>query len=75
MVYHVQMREIDGRDYEGNNGIAAVVLRVGEDGNLSLSKSSLYVVLVLHKSIVIEAYQYLLHSHYPNQRRRYRNHL
>lgn len=38
----VEVREVDGRDNEGDEGIAAVVFGVGEDGDIGLDELELW---------------------------------
>lgn len=58
------MREIDDWDYKWNNG-----LRVREDGNLSLAKSRLCIVLAICNMNLLstESYQYLPRRHCPRE--------
>ena len=44
----VEVREVDGGDDEGDEGIATVVFRVGEDGDFGLGEFDLWVLSVLH---------------------------
>jgi hypothetical protein len=71
----VEMGEVDGGDDEGDEGIAAIVFGVGEDGDVGLDELHLCIVISAEththietegnwKSIVLETYQ--SHRQHPS---------